>query len=381
MGLLYPPCKQRAAAPLKKRASFQQRGGAVSYPPRVDYFPVFMDLRGRRCLVVGGGEVAARKVSLLVRAEARVCVVAPELSEPLCVQREAGLLEHRARPYQPADLEGAVLVVAATDEREVNRAVSRDAQARQLPVNVVDDPELCSVIVPALVDRSPILIAIGTGGSAPVLARLLRGSIEAHVPAAYGELASLSAALRGEVQARLPDVNARRRFWEEVFEGKIAELVLRGQRAVAEQQLRAKLAAVSGSEPRLAGEIYLIGAGPDDPELISFRALRLLQRADLVLVAPQLTEAVAELSRRDAERLRLAGWPALEGDVSLQRMAAAVREGQRACVLAPGDAFREPDGLQLRARLEQVGLVCVVVPGVGVPALFRPAGSEGERAV
>jgi len=333
----------------------------------VDYFPVFMDLRGRSCLVVGGGEVAARKASLLMRAQAQLRLVAPALCEPLRAQAAAGAFEHRQRSYQPADLDGAALVIAATDDRAVNRAVSRDAQARRLPVNVVDDPELCSVIVPALVERSPILIAIGTGGSAPVLARLLRGRIEAHVPAAFGELAGLSAAMRGEVQARLPDVNARRRFWEEVFEGEIAERVLRGQRAEAEQLLRAKLAADSGRGGAAAvGEIYLIGAGPDDPELMSFRALRLLQRCDLVLMAPQLSERVADLSRRDAARQRLDGWPVAHDDVGLQRLAAGVRAGQRGCVLAPGDAFREHEGRVLRQRLQAMGLPCLVIPGIGL---------------
>lgn len=332
----------------------------------MDYFPVFMDLRGRRCLVVGAGEVAARKINLLLRARAEVTVVAPRVCESLRVKRESGALAHHARAYEPADLEGAVLVIAATDDREVNRAVSRDAQARQVPVNVVDDPELCSVIVPALVEREPILIAIGTGGSAPVLARLLRGSIEAHVPSAYGELASLSAAVRAEVQARLPDVNARRRFWEDVFEGEIAERVLRGQRAQAEQMLRAKLAADSGNEAAaISGEVYLIGAGPNDPELLSFKALRLLQRSDLVLIAPNVAERIAELARRDATPLRLASWPPADGDVGLQRVAAAVGAGQRACVLAQGDAFREPEGVRLRDHLSALGLSCVVLPGIG----------------
>jgi uroporphyrin-III C-methyltransferase/precorrin-2 dehydrogenase/sirohydrochlorin ferrochelatase len=330
----------------------------------VDYFPVFMDLRARRCVVVGGGEVAARKASLVLRAEAQVTVVAPALCESLRLKREAGAFAHHARPYEPADLDRAVLVIAATNDREVNRAVSRDAQARQLPVNVVDDPELCSVIVPALVEREPILIAIGTGGSAPVLARLLRGRIEAHVPSAYGDLAALSAALRGEVQARLPDVNARRRFWEEVLEGDIAERVLRGERAQAEQLLRAKLAANSGEISAQTGEIFLIGVGPNDPELLSFKALRLLQRSDLVVLAPAVSERIAELARRDATPLHLVRWPPADDDVGLQRVAAAVSAGQRACVLAQGDAFREPDGIRLRERLEALRLPCIVIPGI-----------------
>jgi uroporphyrin-III C-methyltransferase / precorrin-2 dehydrogenase / sirohydrochlorin ferrochelatase len=336
----------------------------------VDYFPVFMDLRERLCVLIGGGDVAARKAALLLRAGARLRVVAPTLGSALS-ELIAGAVacEHRARPYEAADLDGAALVVAATERREVNREVSEDAFARSLPINVVDDPELCSVIVPAIIDRSPIVIAVGTGGSAPVLARLLRANIEASVPVEYGALAALSARLRAEVQKQLPDVLSRRRFWEEVFEGEIAELSLRGELQLAEARLRAKLAscaepAADGGEvsaPR--GEVYLIGAGPNDPDLMSFRALRLLQRCDLVLCAPDLSEAVADLSRRDASRVRLRGWPPEIADV-VARLAAAVHSGQRACVLAPRDAFRTESGRALEAAIHALQLPCVTVPGV-----------------
>jgi uroporphyrin-III C-methyltransferase/precorrin-2 dehydrogenase/sirohydrochlorin ferrochelatase len=329
----------------------------------VDYFPVFMNLRERLCVLIGGGEVAARKAALLLRAGARLRVVAPELCEALKELAARGSLLHVPRAYTAIDLDGAVLVVAATNQRSVNRAVSDEAFARNLPVNVVDDPELCSVIVPAIIDRSPILIAVGTGGSAPVLARLLRASIEASVPVGYAELARLSAALRGEVQQRLPDVLSRRRFWEQVFEGPIAELSLRGEGARAEALLRDKLAADGGSERPSVGEVYLIGAGPNDPDLVSFRALRLLQRCDLVLSAPTLTESIADLSRRDATRLRLDAWPADSTDV-VTKLSAAVHAGQRVCVLAPHDAFRTEAGRALEAAVRSAQLPYLIVPGV-----------------
>lgn len=328
----------------------------------VDYFPVFMDLRGQPCVLVGGGEVAARKAALLLRAGARLKVVAPRLGPELAQWAAEGAVQHVPRAYVTGDLDGARLVVAATNQRDVNRAVSADASVCAVPVNVVDDPELCSVIVPAIIDRAPVLIAVGTGGSAPVLARLLRATIEAHVPARYGDLAALSAELRAEVQRRLPDVLARRRFWEEVFEGEIAEWVLRGERARAEALLRAKLAADGGKRPS-QGEVYLIGAGPNDPELMSFRALRLLQRCDLVLAAPQLSERILELSRRDATRTRLAHWPPEAVDL-LPVLIAAVHAGQRACVLAPHDAFRDDAGRTLENALREAKLACAVVPGI-----------------
>jgi uroporphyrin-III C-methyltransferase/precorrin-2 dehydrogenase/sirohydrochlorin ferrochelatase len=331
----------------------------------VDYFPVFMDLRERQCVLIGGGDVAARKAALLLRAGARLRVVAPVLCEALSELASGAKLTHVARAFEPADLDGATLVVSATDQRVINRAVSERAFALNIPVNVVDDPELCSVIVPAIVDRSPILIAVGTGGSAPVLARLLRANIEANVPVGYGELAALSASLRAEVQRSLPDVLARRRFWEEVFEGEIAELSMRGEGARAEQLLRDKLASAqrAAADGGSSGEVYLIGAGPNDPDLVSFRALRLLQRCDLVLCAPDLAESVADLSRRDATRLRLNSWPPELADVT-QRLASAVHGGMRACVLAPHDAFRSEAGRVVEVAVRAAQLPCLIVPGI-----------------
>lgn len=330
----------------------------------MDYFPVFMELHAQRCVVVGGGEVAARKARLLLSAGAQVTVVAPELADAMRQLLASSALTHVERGYRASDLDAAALVIAATGERALNAAVSRDARARQLPVNVVDDPELCSIIVPAIVERSPILIAVGTAGSAPVLARLLRGRIEALIPEHYGELAALSAVVRGEVRTRLQDIQERRRFWEEVFEGEIAELVFRGERDAAERAIRAKLE--GGSQPD-TGVIYLIGAGPNDPELVSFRALRFLQRADLVVVAPGVSPAIAALSRRDASHWTLSDpdWdkePAADG--VRQRLAACVSAGERACVLALGDAFRRDEGAAFAGRLVDAGLPCVVVPGV-----------------
>jgi uroporphyrin-III C-methyltransferase / precorrin-2 dehydrogenase / sirohydrochlorin ferrochelatase len=333
----------------------------------VDYFPVFMDLRAQPCLVVGGGEVAARKAGLLLRAGARVRVVAPGLDDPMRELLRDPALVHEARDYAARDLADVVLVIAATNLRAVNAEVSRDARALRLPVNVVDDPELCSFIVPALVDRSPVLVAIATGGSAPVLARLLRGKIEALVPTRYGALAALSAQLRAEVQSQLPDVHRRRRFWEQVLEGEPAELLFRGQAAAAERAIRAQLAASSSAHVEERGEVYLIGAGPNDPELVSFRALRFLQRADLVVICAGVADVIVELARRDATRL---AWPdALTAhepaaDGVMQRLAAAVARGERACVLAPGDAFREAPGRRFASRLQLRGLPVQVVPAI-----------------
>jgi len=329
----------------------------------VDYFPVFMDLRERRCLLVGGGDVAARKARLLLRAGAQVVAIAPVLSEA-AHRLQGPQFVHVAREYRPSDLDAVVLVIAATDDRVVNSAVARDAMARQLPVNVVDAPELCSVIVPALVDRSPLLFAVGSGGGAPVLARSWRARIEAEAPARLGELAAFSAALRARVHARLPDEDLRRRFWEAVFEGEVADLVLHGERAAAERALAELLHAYSEGSVVRRGVVLLIGAGPNDPDLVSLRALRELQRAAIVVYAPSVSGAIVDLSRRDAARYGLSAWPVADLSQVLQLLSARVNRGQSACVLGPGDAFREPEGRALERWLVGEGLSCSVVPGI-----------------
>jgi uroporphyrin-III C-methyltransferase/precorrin-2 dehydrogenase/sirohydrochlorin ferrochelatase len=371
MGIVATAAASHSRKAHKNVAFEKQCGGPaprfwLGYPvARVDYFPIFMDLRGERCLVVGGGEVAARKASLLLRAEARVRVIAPELSEGMRALLSHAALQHEARTYDEADLDNVVLVIAATDDRAVNAQVSSDANALRIPVNVVDDAELCSFIVPALVERSSVVVAIGTAGSAPVLARLLRGRIESMLPERYGDLVELCAELRDHVQTSLPDVNRRRRFWEAALGGGPAELVFRGERAAGETALRAALEdAVRGGAQSASAEAYLIGAGPNDPELVSFRAQRLLQSAEVVWHASHVSAAIVELSRRDALRYAFSGSLDDAADGVLPRMAADVSEGRRVCVLAPGDAFREPAGQRFAARAQQLGVACHIVPGI-----------------
>lgn len=340
-------------------------GGTLSAPGPMNYFPIFMDVRARPCLVVGGGEAAARKAALLLRAGARVSVVASELTAEMRALLENAALRHSAREFRPVDLEGVVLVVAASGDDALDARVSADARDRQLPVNVVDRPEQCNFIVPALIERGSLVVAVGTGGGAPVLARLVRGHVEAALPQRYGELVELCARLRSEVRDQLPEVQRRRRFWEESLEGEPAELVFQGEPAAAETALRGALrrAAAQRSQP-IAGEVYLVGAGPNDPELISFRAQRLMQRAELVLHADDVAAAIVELSRRDAQRVAFS--PPLERAAALllPRMAAAVRAGHRVCVLARGDAFRDPMGRRFADRVGELNVAAQVVPGI-----------------
>ena len=320
----------------------------------MDYFPLFMKLAGERCLLVGGGEVALRKARLLRAAGARVVVVAPELAPELADWGREGEVEHVAGRFDPAQLEGVRLVVAATDVREVNRAVSAAAQARAIPVNVVDDPELSSYITPAIVDRSPLIVAVSTGGGVPVLARLVRTRLEETIPAAYGELARFASAWRDRVKARFDSVDQRRAFWESVLEGDVAEAVVSGRAAQAEVSMAQALAA---AERPHRGGVYLVGAGPGSPDLLTFRALRLMQQADVVLHDADLAPALLDLVRRDAERVAVAA-----DEVGLERLQTLAGQGRRVLRLMAG-AGRWGDA---PARLAAAGLMCDAVPGVAI---------------
>jgi len=269
----------------------------------MDLLPVFMDVRGKLCLVVGGGEVAHRKASVLLAAGAAVKAVAPEFSAAFAVLPGVECIAER---FQPSHLDGAVLAngavlaIAATDDSAVNREVSQQARARNIPVNVVDNPDLCTFIMPAILDRSPLMVAFSSGGASPVLARMLRSELEALIPQGYGRLTAFCARLRNTVKARVAEPAMRRIFWENVLEGAIAEKVLAGDEAGAETMLLGQLKNVSAEQ---RGEVYLVGAGPGDPDLLTFRALRLMQRADVVVYDNLVSKPIVEMTRRDATRI------------------------------------------------------------------------------
>lgn len=331
----------------------------------MDYLPIFLKLQDRPCAVIGGGEVAARKVALLLEAGARVTVTAPELCDALGDRLRQGGIAYRAGAFTPAALHGMALVIAATDDRAVNAEVSRIAQEQRLPVNVVDDPELCSFILPAIVDRSPVVVAVSTGGAAPVLARLLRARLESLVPATYGQLAELARRFRERVQRALPQP-ARRPFWERVFSGPVAELVFSGRLAEAEQALDRTLdeTAARGPEP---GEVYLVGAGPGHPDLLTFAALRLMQQADVVMYDHLVSPAILELTRRDAERVYVGKQRALhtmrQEEINA-RMIELAKKGRRVLRLKGGDPYVFGRGGEEIESLAASGVRFQVVPGV-----------------
>jgi uroporphyrin-III C-methyltransferase/precorrin-2 dehydrogenase/sirohydrochlorin ferrochelatase len=334
----------------------------------MQYLPVFLKVRGAPCLVIGGGEVALRKVHLLQKAGAQVLVAAPALCTGLQALADAASLRWLAGSYQPSMLDGMQVVIAATDDRSVNRRVSDDCRERRIPVNVVDDPELCSFVTPSIVDRSPVIVAISSGGSAPVLARMLRARLEASIPTAFGQLAMLAERFRRRVKESLPEPRQRLRFWERVFSGGIAEHVLAGHAAAAEKELGLALeqAARQQDQP-VQGEVYLVGAGPGDPDLLTFRALRLMQQADVVLHDRLVQPAILDLVRRDAERIDVGkqrSHHTLPQDDINMLLVKLAREGRRALRLKGGDPFIFGRGGEEIGHLAEAGIPFQVVPGI-----------------
>lgn len=336
----------------------------------MDYLPIFLHLKQRRCLVVGGGEVAARKVALLLQAGAKAVVISPTLSGTLSAWHGEGKIEWVERAVAVEDLDDDyALVYAATADDAVNRQVSDAAKQRNIPVNVVDDPKLCSFIMPAIVDRSPVVAAVSTGGASPVLARLLRAKLESTIPAAYGRLAKLVDRFRTRVKDRFANGEDRRVFWERVLQGSIAERVYSGQDEAAEKALEAVLAASDDTLNR--GEVYLVGGGPGDPDLLTFRALRLMQQADVVLHDRLVAPAVLELTRRDAERIYVGkerDRHALPQDEINHLMVKLAREGKRVLRLKGGDPFIFGRGGEEIETLSQEGIPFQVVPGITAAA-------------
>lgn len=331
----------------------------------MDYLPLFTHLVGRRCVVVGGGAIALRKAGLLQRAGGKVFVVAPQILPALQSLAEQSGGAALSRAYQTGDLDETALVIAATDDSSVNAQVSRDAQAQHIPVNVVDDPALCSVILPSIIDRSPLMIAIGSGGQSPVLARQLRAKLESTIPAAYGRLAELVGKFRARVAQRFPDIDERRRFWEEILEGPIAEFVLAGREDVAEAALLQRI--VDLTPVSSGGEVYLVGAGPGDPDLLTFKALRLMQKADVVLYDRLVAPEIVDLTRRDAERIYVgkarSQHAVAQGDIN-QLLVDLALQGKKVLRLKGGDPFIFGRGGEEIEKLAEHNIPFQVVPGI-----------------
>jgi len=353
------------------------------------YFPAFLDLTGRSVLLVGGGEAAARKLRLLRKAGAEVTVLAPRAGTEIEGLAASGAVRLVRRGFVAGDVTGRSIVQAATGLDAVDSRVAEAAGLAGLPVNVVDRPDLSSFIMPAIVDRDPLVIGISSGGAAPVLARRLRERIEALLPAGLGRLARFAETFRGAVEANLSNFVERRRFWERFFDGPLAEKILAGDERTARERM---LALINGGSPSRAagssasgpGTVHIVGAGPGDPDLLTFKALRLLQRADVVIYDKLVGPEIIDYARRDAERIYVGKAKANHAKTQDQINALLLshaRAGKQVVRLKGGDPFVFGRGGEEQAYLRAHDVEVEVVPGItaatgcaaaaGIPLTYR----------
>ena len=355
----------------------------------MEHLPIFLRLAGQPCLVVGGGAVAARKVRLLRRAGANVTVAAPGLEPGLAALRDRGEIRHHGAPWDPSRLAGQRLVIAATDDRRTNADVAAAADAAGILCNAVDDGAASRFILPAIVDRSPVVVAIGTGGHAPLLAQRLKSRLERWLPARIGRVAERAGRWRALVRKRFASPDARRRFWERFFDGPAAEHILAGRDRQADRLVRLEL--IEGVTPhaRHAGEAWIVGAGPGDPGLVTVRAQQLIAAADVVLHDRLVSAEILDYARKEAELVdvgKTAGSRSMSQEAINELLVRKVREGRHVCRLKGGDPFVFGRGGEEVRALAAAGLPYQVVPGItaaagaaayaGVPLTMR--GTSGS---
>jgi uroporphyrin-III C-methyltransferase/precorrin-2 dehydrogenase/sirohydrochlorin ferrochelatase len=332
----------------------------------MDYFPVFLKITGENCLVAGGGKVALRKMQSLLRSGARVTLVSTELCRELTALSNENAFVWLPRQFEPDDVEGCRLVIAATDDAQVNQQISAVAHAHNIPVNVVDCPELCSFIMPAVVDRSPVVVALSSGGGSPLLTRLLKAKIESLLHPAYSRLAEFAERNRRRVKAAIGDAVARRRFWETLLQGSWADMVCAGRDEEAQSCLEKALCGDAGSTAN-AGMVYLVGAGPGDPELLTLRALRLIQEADVIVYDRLVSAGVMARARLDAEKIyagKQRSRHSLPQNEINQLLVELARQGKRVVRLKGGDPFIFGRGGEEIETLMEQGISFQVVPGI-----------------
>ena len=332
----------------------------------MNYLPLFYDIKDKACTVIGAGGIAARKADLLKMAGANVTVISPVLGDEMNRFNDERKIQWIQKTFQDGDLADSVLVIAATSDKNVNAKVAAEAESLKIPCNVVDNPELCSFIMPSIINRDPVQIAISTGGASPVLARLIRTNLESCTPSAYGKLAALARQYRSDVKKTFPKVEERRKFWESILEGPVSEHVFAGRNDDARELLE-KLISEAKSDPGYRGEVFLVGAGPGDPDLLTFRALRLMQKADVIVYDRLVSEPIMDLVRRDAERI-YAGKErsnhAIPQENINQLLVRLAKEGKRVLRLKGGDNFIFGRGGEEIAELIDEDIPFQVVPGI-----------------
>jgi len=332
----------------------------------MEFLPLFFDLKESTALVFGASDAAARKVEILLKSKCRVALVAESLNSSLEDKSGMSLFSHHLK-VDDALWESAHLVVAATDDAEEDKRISDKAKSMKIPVNIVNRADLSSFVFPSIIDRSPIIAAVSSGGELPVLTRLLRSRLEATIPHAFGRLATIARKYRSEVKQQISSINTRRQFWESVLEGRFADLVFSGQEQAAEEELQAKLEQQLSDKQQVDGEVYLVGAGPGDPDLLTFKALRLIRQADVVLYDRLVSEPILALVRQDAERVNVGKERSnhlVPQDSINELLVKYAQEGKRVLRLKGGDPFIFGRGGEEIETLAEQGVSFQVVPGI-----------------
>ncbi|MDA8692102.1 siroheme synthase CysG [Candidatus Pseudothioglobus singularis] len=331
----------------------------------MDHLPIFINIRKKPCVVIGGGDIALRKINILLKAQAKVDCLSPSFSRDIKNLSKDGHITLINKSFDQTDIKDYSIIIAATDDKSVNSLISSIAQVKKIPVNVVDSPELSSFIMPSIVDRSPLIIAVSSSGKAPVLSRIIRAKLETVIPSAYGILADIAGEYRQKVKDRFSTIKDRRAFWEAVFSGVIAEKVFSGRISEAKEDIEKQL---NDSVEMELGEVYLVGAGPGDPDLLTFKALRLIQQADVVLYDRLVSKGVMELVRRDSELIyvgKKGGSDKSTRQVYINdQLVELAKSGKRVCRLKGGDPFIFGRGGEEIESLSEHGIPFQVVPGI-----------------
>ncbi len=331
--------------------------------------PIFLEMNSRPVLVIGGGQVANRKVERLLRAGAKIQIVAPQCCSSLKHQIEIDNVSHIPEKFTEAHLQNQHLVFACADDETVNHQVATLARQHGILVNVADDPDYCDFFMPSIIDRSPVQIAISTGGASPILARLLKARLESSIPAAFGRLGKLLKDFRQRVKEQFPDSKSRRQFWEQTLQGPLSEQIFAGREDAARASLEQALQSPDTSTP--TGEVYLVGAGPGDPDLLTFRALRLMQQADVVLYDRLVAPAILDMVRRDAERIHVGKAQSnhtLPQEQINELLTSLAKQGKRVLRLKGGDPFIFGRGGEEIELLAEQNIPFQVVPGITAAA-------------
>lgn len=337
----------------------------------MDYLPIFTDLKKRPCLVVGGGDIALRKAKMLIKAGADVSLITDNANSEFSQLIEQGVVKHIADQFEPEHLNPVFLAIAATENREIDGRVYQAANQRQVLVNVVDDPKRCSFIIPSIVDRSPIMIAISSSGKAPVLARLLREKLEAILPQHLGQMANIAGGFRQTLKKRIHSFSERRHFWEKAFNGRFADLMAAGKERSAEQELHNLMTEQATRQTKTTGDVALIGAGPGDPGLLTLRALQLMQQADVVLFDYLVSDEIMELARRDAQLVcvgKKAGFHSVPQETTNQLLVKYAQQGKKVVRIKGGDPFMFGRGGEELEVLFEANIPFQVVPGITAAA-------------